>query len=113
MFGDKFNLGGLGNLAGLLKNAGKMQEMMKEAQEKLAKIEVIGEAGAGAVIITMNAQNYVKAVHIDDAILKEDKIILQELIAAAINDAAQKIEKEKEKLIGANMLGGILSDSDK
>lgn len=110
---DKFNLGGLGNIASLMKNAGKIQEMMKEAQEKLAKIEVIGEAGAGAVSIKMNAQNYASAVHIDDDILKEEKIILQDLIAAAINDATQKIEKEKEKLVGANMLGGILSGDEK
>lgn len=106
-------LGGLGNLASLMKNAGKIQDMMKEAQEKLAKIEVIGEAGAGAVKIRMNAQNYAKDVFIDDDILKEEKIILQDLIAAAINDAAQKIEKEKEKLVGANMLGGMLSGEDK
>lgn len=113
MFGDKFNLGGLSNLAGLLKNASKIQEMMKEAQDKLAKIEVTGEAGAGAVTITMNAQNYAKSIHIDDEILKEEKMILQELITAAINDAAQKIEKEKEKLMGVNMLGGMLPDNEK
>lgn len=113
MFKDKFNLGGLGNLAGLIKNAGKIQEVMKEAQDKLAKIEVTGEAGAGAVTIKMNAQNYVKEVCIDDTLLKEEKIILQELIAAAINDAAQKIEKEKEQLMGANMFGGLLPDNEK
>lgn len=113
MFGDKFNLGGLGNIASLMKNAGKIQDMMKEAQDKLAKIEVTGEAGAGAVTIKMNAQNYAKSVLIDDAILKEDKIIVQELIAAAINDATQKIEKEKEQLVGTNMLSGMLSDNEK
>ena len=113
MFGDKFNLGGLGNLAGLIKNAGKIQDIMKEAQDKLAKIEVTGEAGAGAVTIKMNAQNYAKSVYIDDEILKEGKMILQELITAAINDAAQKIEKEKEKLMGANMFSGLLPDNEK
>lgn len=110
MFGDKFNLGGL---AGLMKNAGKIQEMMKEAQEKLARIEVIGEAGAGAVKITMNAQGYAKKVCIDDEILKEDKTVLQDLVAGAINDAAQKIEKEKEGMIGnaGNLFGdALLSD---
>ena len=103
-------LGGLGGLAGLMKNAGKIQDMMKEAQEKLAKIEVVGESGAGAVKITLNAQNYAKSVIIDDDILKEDKAILQDLIAAAINDATQKIEKVKEKLIGSGMLGGMVSE---
>ena len=103
----------LGGLANLMKNAGKIQDMMKDAQEKLSKIEVIGESGAGAVKIKFNAQNYAKEVSIDDEILKEGKIILQDLIAAAINDGAQKIEKEKEKLVGANMLGGMLSGENK
>ena len=100
----------MGGLANLMKNAGKIQDMMKEAQEKLAKIEIVGESGAGAVRITMNAQNYVKSVLIDDDILREDKIILQDLIAAAINDAAKKIEKEKEKMVGSGMLGGMMSE---
>lgn len=108
MFDGKFNLG---NIASLMKNAGKIQDMMKEAQEKLAKIEVIGESGAGAVQIKMNAQGYARAIHIDDDILKEDKVILQDLIAAAINDGVQKIEKEKEKLVGGSgMLNSILNE---
>ena len=101
-------LGNLGNLANLMKNAGKIQEIMKEAQEKLAKLEVIGEAGAGAVTIIMNAQGYAKSVFIDEEIIKEDKVVIQELIAAAINDAAQKIEKEREKMMGGG--AGILRD---
>lgn len=106
-------LGNLGNLANLMKNAGKIQEMMKEAQEKLAKLEVIGEAGAGAVKITMNAQGYAKSVFIDDDILKEEKTIVQELVAAAINDAAQKIEKEREKMVSATgMMGDIFSGKE-
>lgn len=92
-------LGGISGLANLMKNTGKIQDMMREAQEKLAKIEVLGESGAGVVKIIMNAQGYAKSVFIDDEILKENKAILQELIAAAINDAAQKIEKEKERMI--------------
>ncbi|OGT25915.1 MAG: nucleoid-associated protein, YbaB/EbfC family [Gammaproteobacteria bacterium RIFCSPLOWO2_02_FULL_42_14] len=105
MFGDKLNLG---NLASLMKNAGKIQDMMKEAQEKLKKIEVLGESGAGAVKIIFDAQNYAKSVTIDDEILKENKEVLQELITAAINDGAKKIEKEKEKLVGN--AGGLLNE---
>jgi len=105
MFGDKFNLG---NIASLMKNAGKIKEMMSEAQEKLGKIEVIGESGAGAVQIKFNAQGYALSVMIDDDILKEDKAILLELIAAAINDGAKKIEKAKEELLGA--AGGMLGE---
>lgn len=97
MFGGK--LGGLGDIASLMKNAGKIKEMMEEAQQKLAKIEVIGESGAGAVKVKMNAQGYALGVVIDDEILKEDKAILSDLIAAAINDAAKKIEKEKEGML--------------
>lgn len=110
MLGDKF--GGLGNLASLMKNAGKIQEMMQQAQEKLAKIEVIGSAGADAVKIKTNAQGYALSVEIEDAILKEDKTILQDLIAAAINDAAKKIEKEKEGMIGGagSILNGIFPE---
>lgn len=111
MFGDK--LGGLGNLASLLKNAGKIEGMMKEAQEKLAKIEVIGEAGAGVVQVKMNAQGYALGVMIDDSILKEDKAIVQDLIAAAINDAAKKIEKEKEKMVSAaGLMSGMMSGAN-
>lgn len=107
-------LGNLGNLANLMKNAGKIQEAMKEAQEKLAKLEVIGEAGAGAVKIVMNAQGYAKSVFIDDDILKEEKTIVQELVAAAINDAAQKIEKEREKMVSSTgMLGDMFSQAEK
>lgn len=111
MFDGKFNLG---NIASLVKNAGKIQDMMKEAQEKLAKIEVMGEAGAGAVQIKFNAQGYALSVIIEDAILKEDKVILQDLVAAAINDGAQKIEKEKEKMVGGagGMLGGMMQGQE-
>jgi DNA-binding YbaB/EbfC family protein len=111
MFGGK--LGGLGDIASLLKNAGKIKEMMSEAQEKLAKIEVEGVAGAGAVSVKMNAQGYALSVSIDDEILKEDKVILQDLIASAINDAAKKIEKEKEALMNnAGMLSGMLTGDE-
>ncbi|MCX7125325.1 MAG: YbaB/EbfC family nucleoid-associated protein [Gammaproteobacteria bacterium] len=106
MFGDKFNIG---NIASLMKNAGKIKEMMGQAQEKLAKIKVWGESGAGAVKIEMNAQGYALSVIVDDEILKEDKTILQDLIAAAINDAAQKIEIERESSLGD--AGGMLGDS--
>lgn len=113
MFGDKFNLGGLGNIASLIKNAGKIQTVMKEAQEKLAKIEVMGEAGAGALQIKMNAQGYALSVIIDDNIMKEDKVILQDLIASAINDVAKKIEKEKESMMSnAELLSGMLSNQE-
>ena len=99
MFGDKFNIGSL------LKNAKKMQEMMQQAQAELDKIEVTGTAGADAVTVVVNAKHYVKKINIDDALLTESKEVLQDLIAAAINDATNKIEEiVKSKMMDANEL---------
>lgn len=107
MFGDKFNFGAL------LKNAKKMQQMMEDTQGELAKIEVSGEAGGGAVKVTLTARHDVKNVSIDDDILKEDKKILEDLIAAAFNDAAHKVEKiTKEKMMDASKLFGGMTDSE-
>ena len=105
MLGDKFNFGNL------MKNAKKMQEMMEKAQGELAKVEVKGEAGAGVVKITMNARHYVKAVNIDSDILKESKDVLEELIAAAINDASQKVEEvTKSKMMDAGQIFTAVSE---
>jgi hypothetical protein len=107
MFGDKLNFGSL------LKNAKKMQQMMEETQGELANIEVTGEAGAGAVTTVMTARHYVKNISIDDEILKEDKSIVEDLIAAAINDAAAKVEKiTQEKMMGASKLFGGMTGGD-
>lgn len=109
MFGDK--LANLGKLAGLMKNADKIQEMMEKKKAELAKVEVTGEAGAGLVKITVDAENYAKKIEIDDNLLSEDKSVLQDLIAGAINDATQKTQKIKEEIMMDNdLLGGILGD---
>jgi len=110
MFGDKFNLGGLGSL---MKNAGKIQEMMEQKKAELAKIQVTGEAGAGLVKVTVNAENYAKSVEIDDSLLSEDKTVLQDLIAGAINDATQKTQKIKEDMVMNNdLLKDILGSKE-
>ncbi len=104
MFGDKFNIGSL------MKNAKKMQQMMEEAQAELAKIQVTGESGAGAVKLTMTARYQALSLQIDDDLLKEDKEILQDLIVAAINDTTQKVEAiTKDKMMDA---GKLLGDSE-
>ena len=109
MFGDKF--GNLGKLAGLMKNAGKIQEMMEQKKAELAKIEVTGEAGAGLVKVTVNAENYAKKIEIDDSLLSEDKSVLQDLIAGAINDATHKTQKIKEEMMMDNdLLSGIMGN---
>ncbi len=79
-------------LAGLMKQAQQMQENMKKAQEQLATIEVEGQSGAGMVKVVMTCRHDVKRVTIDDSLLKDDKEMLEDLIAAAINDARTKAD---------------------
>lgn len=103
MFGGK-----LGNLASLMKNAGKIQEMMKKAQEELATLQVKGEAGAGMVVATVNGQNELLQLDIADEALKESKEILADLIVAAVNNAnakAKQISQEKMMAAGGNFFG--------
>ena len=82
---------GKNGIAGLMKQAQQMQENMKKAQEELAQIEVEGQSGAGMVKITMSCNHDVKRVTIDDGVM-DDKEMLEDLIAAAINDANRRIE---------------------
>ena len=94
---------GLGNQ---MRQAQQVQENMKRMQEELAKAEVTGEAGAGMVKVTLSGRHQAHRVQIDPAALKEDKEFLEDLIAAAINDAAQKLEAlSAEKLRAAT--GGL------
>ena len=105
MLGDKFNFGNI------MKSAKKMQEMMEKAQEELAKIEVTGEAGAGAVKIIMNARHYVKSIAIENEILRESKEVLEDLIAGAFNDATQKVEEvAKSKMMDTGKLFSAADD---
>ncbi|MFC2951324.1 YbaB/EbfC family nucleoid-associated protein [Marinicaulis aureus] len=81
----------------IMKQAGQMQAKMQEMQEKLAYIEATGEAGAGMVKVVLNGKGYAKAVAIERSLMKEDDAeILEDLIAAAINDAKAKLEKQTE-----------------
>ena len=90
--------GGLGNL---MKQAQKVQENMQKAQEELAAMEVTGEAGGGLVKVVMTGRHETRRVHIDDSLLSDDKDMLEDLVAAAINDAAHKIERNmQEKFSG-------------
>ncbi|KZZ41892.1 MAG: YbaB/EbfC family nucleoid-associated protein [Saccharospirillaceae bacterium] len=86
--------GGMGNL---MKQAQKMQEQMQEAQAKLAEAEVTGESGAGLVKVTMNGRHDVKRVELDDSVMEEDKEMLEDLLAAAVNDAVRKIEANSQE----------------
>lgn len=82
--------GGLGNL---MKQAQQMQENMQKMQQEVANLEVQGQAGGGLVKITMTGRHDVKRVEIDDSVLQDDKEMLEDLIAAAVNDAVRQVEK--------------------
>jgi DNA-binding YbaB/EbfC family protein len=89
-----------------MKQAQKMQEDLQKAQEQIASMEVTGQAGGGMVSVVMTGRHDVKRVSIDDSLLKDDKDMLEDLIAAAVNDAVRKIESEsKEKM--ASMTRGM------
>lgn len=88
-------------LAGLMKQAQQMQDNMKKMQDQLATIEVEGQSGAGLVKITMTCKHDVKRVAIDPALLADDKDMLEDLVAAAVNDAVRKVEATvQEKMAG-------------
>ncbi|MGQ9426665.1 YbaB/EbfC family nucleoid-associated protein [Gilvimarinus sp. F26214L] len=89
-------------LGDIMKQAQAMQEHMKQMQEDLANMEVQGEAGAGLVKVTMTGRHDVKKVEIDDSLLSDDKEVLEDLIAAAVNNAVRKVEEE-----GKNKIGGM------
>ena len=93
-------------LAGLMKQAQAMQDNMKKAQEQLALVEVEGQSGAGRVKIVMTCKNDVKRVSIDPSLLADDKDMLEDLVAAAFNDAVRKAEATSaEKMAG--LTGGM------
>lgn len=90
-----------GQLAGLMKQYQTMQDDMKKAQDQLALVEVEGQSGAGLVKVVMTCKNEVKRVTIDPSLFAEDKDMLEDLVAAAFNDAARKAEAtSQEKLSG-------------
>jgi len=90
-----------GGLGGLMKQAQQMQENMKKMQDQLASVEVEGQAGAGMVKVTMTCRHDVKRVSIDDSLMTEDKEMLEDLLAAAVNDAVRRVEQtSQEKMSG-------------
>jgi DNA-binding YbaB/EbfC family protein len=95
--------GGLGNI---MKQAQAMQENMKKAQEELASIEVTGSAGGGMVTIQMTCRHDVRKVDIDPELMNDDKEMLEDLLAAAVNDAVRKVEEETSRKM-AGLTGGL------
>jgi DNA-binding YbaB/EbfC family protein len=90
-----------GQLAGLMKQAQQMQDNMRKMQEQLATIEVEGQSGAGMVKVVMTCRHDVKRVTIDPSLLADDKEMLEDLVAAAVNDAVRRVESTvQEKMAG-------------
>ena len=90
---------GKNGIAGLMKQAQQMQENMKKAQDELATSEVEGQSGAGMVKITMTCNHDVKRVQIDDSVM-DDKEMLEDLVAAAVNDANRRIDTTTQEKMG-------------
>jgi DNA-binding YbaB/EbfC family protein len=95
--------GGMGNI---MKQAQAMQEKMQKVQAEIANMEVTGESGAGLVKITMTGSHNVRRVLIDDSLLADDKDMLEDLIAAALNDAVRRVEDNNKEQM-AKVTGGM------
>jgi DNA-binding YbaB/EbfC family protein len=95
--------GGMGNM---MKQAQQMQDRMKKAQDELATMEVVGEAGAGMVKVTMTCNHNVRRVDIDESLMEDDKEMIEDLLAAATNDAVRRVaETSQEKM--SSVTGGM------
>ncbi|MDV6346742.1 YbaB/EbfC family nucleoid-associated protein [Nitrosomonas sp. Is35] len=90
-----------GNIGNMMKQAQMMQENMRQMQENLASIEVEGQSGAGMVKVTMTCRHDVKRVNIDSSLIGDDKEMLEDLVAAAFNDAVRKVETTTQEKMAA------------
>ena len=89
-----------GQLAGLMKQAQAMQDNLKKAQEELGNVEVEGQSGACLVKVVMTCRNQVRRVTIDPSLLADDKDMLEDLVAAAFNDAVRRAEAVSQERMG-------------
>ncbi len=94
--------GGLGNL---MKQAQQMQANLQKAQEELANMEVTGQSGGGLVSVVMTGRHEVRRVNIDSSLMQEDKDMLEDLLAAAVNDAVHKVEKTSQERLSSLTAG--------
>jgi DNA-binding YbaB/EbfC family protein len=94
-----------GQLAGLMQQAQKMQEQMKRLQDELAQMEVEGQAGAGMVKVVMTCKNQVRRVSIDPSLVGDDKDMLEDLVAAAVNDAVRRAEETSQQKMASVTAG--------
>jgi DNA-binding YbaB/EbfC family protein len=90
----------------MMKQAQQMQEKMQKAQADLADMEVVGESGAGMVKITMTCNHNVRRVNVDEALMQDDKEMLEDLVAAALNDAVRRVQETTQEKMG-DVTGGM------
>ena len=101
-----------GAMGNLMKQAQKMQEDMQKAQQEVANMEVEGLAGGGMVKVVMNGRHEIRRVELDDSLMQDDKEMIEDLLAAAVNDAVRRVEQQtQEKMAGItaglNLPGGM------
>jgi DNA-binding YbaB/EbfC family protein len=97
-----------GALGNLMKQAQQMQANLQKAQEELANMEVVGESGGGMVKVTMTGRHDVRRVELEPTLLQEEKEMLEDLLAAAVNDAVRKVERaSQERMAGLADLAGL------
>ena len=97
-----------GQLAGLMKQAQQMQDNMRKMQEQLASVEVEGQSGAGMVKVVMTCKHDVKRISIDPSLIGDDREMLEDLVAAAVNDAVRRVEATvQEKMSGVTAGMGL------
>jgi hypothetical protein len=94
-----------GNFGNMMKQAEALQRSMQKAQEEIALMEVVGESGGGMVKVTMNGRHEVKRVQIEPTVIGEDRELLEDLIAAACNDAVHKVEAQTQEKMSGLMSG--------
>ena len=95
----------MANFGNMMKQAEALQRNMQKAQEEIAQLEVTGESGAGMVTVTMTGKHEVKRVQIEPAVIGEDREMLEDLVAAAINDAVRRVESESQQRMSSLMSG--------
>lgn len=95
-----------GNIGNMMKQAQQLQANMQRAQAEIASLEVTGEAGGGMAKVTMTGKHEVRRVTLDQSLISDDKEMLEDLIAAAINDAVQKVERVSQEKM-SSVMGGM------
>jgi DNA-binding YbaB/EbfC family protein len=101
-----------GAMGNMMRQAQKMQEEMQKAQQEVANMEVEGQAGGGMVKVVMNGRHELRKVMLDDSLMSDDKEMIEDLLAAAVNDAVRKIEQQSSERMssvtaGLNLPGGL------